>query len=290
MASMDVAVVDGQRLPPAPGLKGVCERCGAPAQAKCGPIVRWHWAHAGRRHCDPWMENEGPWHKAWKELFPFEWREVVARDHKGEKHVADVRRPDGVVIELQNSPMSIEEMQSRESFYGPRMIWIVNAQRFRDQLHILEALPNPDADFVADLEFVPPIPAALRNRVKIRSDGQSLMFYRRSDVFPDGGRTWELHSGRSLGGLVAENYIGHHHCVWIKPREVWKRAERTVVLDCGGGTLWAIRRYGVEQFFCVQRVAPGPFISSLLDGRMPELSSKRVSVGRYSSSTLPSEL
>lgn len=128
MPPMEVALVNGERATPAPGLKGECPLCGKPAQAKCGPIIRWHWAHAGRRHCDPWMENEGPWHRAWKALFPFEWQEVVAYDHTGEKHIADVKRPDGTVVELQNSPMSIEEMQSREDFYGDRMMWIVNAE------------------------------------------------------------------------------------------------------------------------------------------------------------------
>lgn len=143
MPSMEVALIDGGRKEPAPGLKGECQICGKPAQAKCGPIISWHWAHAGRRHCDPWMENEGPWHRAWKALFPFEWQEVVAHDHAGEKHIADVKRPDGTVIELQNSPMSIEEMFSREQFYGEKMIWIVNGEKFKEHIQIGDALPPP---------------------------------------------------------------------------------------------------------------------------------------------------
>ncbi|MBI6764484.1 hypothetical protein YA0059_06325 [Pseudomonas syringae] len=217
------------------------------------------------------MENEGPWHRAWKALFPFEWQEVAAHDAKGEKHIADVKRPDGMVIELQNSPMSIEEMESREAFYGERMVWIVNAEKFRSQITIQEALPNPQADFVADLIFVQPVPDPRTNNVVILGDGQSLMFFRRSDVWPDGKPTYQLHSGRSLGDLVVQNYVGHHLCVWLKPREVWKRANRLVVFDFGGEAMWEACHYGADRLFCVRRVSKSKLIQSLLDGKEPAL-------------------
>jgi len=274
MPSMEVALVGGARAAPAPGLKGECPLCGKPAQAKCGSIIRWHWAHAGRRHCDPWMENEGPWHRAWKALFPFEWQEVVAHDSTGEKHIADVRRPDGTVIELQNSPMSIDEMESREVFYGERMVWIVNAEKFRSQITIHEALPNPEADFVADLIFIQPIPGPRTNNVIIRGDGRSLMFFRRSDITSDGSPTYQLHSGSSLGDMVVKNYIGHHLCIWLKPREAWKRAKRLVIFDFGGETMWAACHYGVDKLFCLRRVSKSALIQSLLDGEEPVLSAK----------------
>lgn len=274
MPSMEVALVGGARAAPAPGLKGECPLCGKPAQAKCGPIIRWHWAHAGRRHCDPWMENEGPWHRAWKSLFPFEWQEVVAHDSTGEKHIADVRRPDGTVIELQNSPVSIDEMESREVFYGERMVWIVNAKKFRSQITIHEALPNPEADFVADLIFVQPILGPRTNNVIIRGDGRSLMFFRMSDIMSDGSPTYQLHSGSSLGDMVVKNYIGHHLCIWLKPREVWKRAKRLVIFDFGGETMWAACHYGVDKLFCLRRVSKSALIQSLLDGKEPVLSAK----------------
>lgn len=40
-----------------------------------------------------------------------------------------MKRPDGTVIELQNSPMSLGEMSSREQFYGKKMVWIVNGEK-----------------------------------------------------------------------------------------------------------------------------------------------------------------
>ena len=46
----------------------------------------------------------------------------------GEKHIADVRTPHGLVIEVQNSPLHPEEMRSRERFYK-KTVWIVNGDR-----------------------------------------------------------------------------------------------------------------------------------------------------------------
>lgn len=271
---MQIAEVGGVRLLPSPGLKGQCPLCGRSALAKCGDINRWHWSHAGRRHCDPWQENEGPWHRTWKSLFPLEMQEIVHYDEATtEKHIADIKRSDGWVIELQNSPMSIQEMESRESFYGDKMIWIVNAEKFRHHISIFEALPDPKADFVADLIIVQPHPQWKNNRVIIKGDGGSLMFWRRSDVRPDGTPTHELHSGGSLGDLVTRNYIGHHLCLWQHSREVWLRAKRTVVLDFGSEVMWAIRRYGVEQFFCLQKTLKSALIESLLARQSPTIGS-----------------
>jgi hypothetical protein len=97
--------------------------------AKCGRVKVWHWAHKGRLLCDPWWENETEWHRAWKNRFPLDWQEISQFDQlTGERHIADIKTPHGLVVELQNSPMSLEEMASRERFYG-EMIWIINGQR-----------------------------------------------------------------------------------------------------------------------------------------------------------------
>ncbi|MCE0902593.1 hypothetical protein LU676_07520 [Pseudomonas alloputida] len=259
---MDVAVVDGQRLPPAPGLKGVCERCGAPAQAKCGPIVRWHWAHAGRRHCDPWKENEGPWHRAWKELFPFEWRENVRFDlSTGEKHVADVQRADGLVIELQNSPMSLDEMRSREQFYGERMIWIVNAERFRSHISIGAALPAPEHPQLEEYQLALPIfgPNAAESW---------LGFFRRADL---NARTStrdlvELFHGKEFEALEG-SHRGHHAWSWKQPREVWLHAGQTVFFDFDGrGCLWALVNYKGHTGKAIYPVVRERFVQAALSG------------------------
>ena len=46
----------------------------------------------------------------------------------GEKHIADVKTPFGLVIEFQHSPIEQMEVESRETFYG-NMIWIVDGDR-----------------------------------------------------------------------------------------------------------------------------------------------------------------
>lgn len=199
-------------------------------------------------------------------------REIVHHDvATGEKHVADVKRADGLVIELQNSPMSIEEMESRERFYGEKMLWIVNAEMFAHNITTFEALPDPKADFVADLIIAQPRHEWLRNLVIVKGDGSTLMFHRRSDVWPDGKPTGEVHSGRSLGDLVTRHYLGHHLCLWKKPREVWMRSKRTTIFDFGSEVMWVACRYGVDEFFCLQKTLKSALIESLLAGDAPAI-------------------
>lgn len=126
---MKFALVNDVRAEPKPKLHGKCRYCGSDMISKCGKIKIWHWAHKSRRNCDAWWENETQWHRDWKNQFPSEWQEVIHFDERtGEKHIADVKSPSGLVVEFQHSPIQYEELQSREQFYGD-MIWIVNGSR-----------------------------------------------------------------------------------------------------------------------------------------------------------------
>ncbi len=126
---MKYALVDGKKTAPMPGLHGICNCCGSEMVAKCGRVKAWHWAHKSRTNCDPWWETEGEWHREWKDQFPEEWQEVVHVDEiTGERHIADIKTPSGLVIEFQHSPIKPEEMQSREQFYQ-NMIWVVDTDR-----------------------------------------------------------------------------------------------------------------------------------------------------------------
>ncbi len=125
---MKFSLVNGQRLEAQPGLSGECRGCRRPMVAKCGQIKMLHWAHSGRRVCDPWWENETEWHRTWKAHFPKEWQEVVHHAEDGGKHIADVKTDQDYVIEFQHSPMKPEERQSREDFYK-KMVWIVDGKR-----------------------------------------------------------------------------------------------------------------------------------------------------------------
>ncbi len=125
---MRSAIVEGQKSAPRPGLRGHCLSCGSDAVARCGKYVGWHWAHKSRVHCDPWWESETQWHLNWKGRFPAECQEVVLQDTQGEKHIADIRTPKGIVIEFQRSTIHPDEVDAREAFYQ-RMIWVVDGTK-----------------------------------------------------------------------------------------------------------------------------------------------------------------
>ncbi len=147
---MRYAIVDSERTEAQPGMRGICQCCGGQTIAKCGEHVVWHWAHKRKEDCDPWWETETEWHRTWKDRFPFDWQEVVHVDPKsGEKHIADVKTPSGLVIEMQNSPIHPKEMRSREEFYG-NMVWVVNGDRKgahgysqnSDKFHFIDGLSS----------------------------------------------------------------------------------------------------------------------------------------------------
>jgi hypothetical protein len=111
----------GKKVLATKGKEGVCPCCSKFVIAKCGELVTHHWAHSAG-DCDPWYEPETAWHIGWKNIFPKEEQEVVIKPHR-----ADVKTGH-CVIELQNSPISPEEIREREAFYG-RMIWIFNCKK-----------------------------------------------------------------------------------------------------------------------------------------------------------------
>lgn len=128
---MHFALVDNTRQAAAPGLAGNCPGCGQPVVAKCGTRRIWHWAHRGVRMCDQWWEPETDWHRAWKEHFDREWQEVIQFDPAtGEKHIADVRTANGLVVEFQHSALHPDERKAREAFHG-NMVWVVDGTRLK---------------------------------------------------------------------------------------------------------------------------------------------------------------
>ena len=130
---MKFALVNGVKTEAQPGLKGICLYCEKDRDmiAKCGKVKIWHWAHKSNASCDPWWENETPWHRAWKNHFPEAWQESSHVDSAtGEKHIADIKTAAGLVIEFQHSAIQPEEVQSREAFYK-NMVWVINGTRLK---------------------------------------------------------------------------------------------------------------------------------------------------------------
>jgi competence protein CoiA len=123
------ALVAGNRVTATPQQHGLCPQCRTPVVAKCGRLVRWHWAHQAA-DCDPWSQ-ESEWHLAWKSEAA-QTEIVITRN--GATHRADIVTPDDVVVELQNGYLSTEMIAAREAFYG-RMVWLYNTKRFYNNLH-----------------------------------------------------------------------------------------------------------------------------------------------------------
>ena len=116
-----LARVNGELSTAWPGFTGQCPQCASAVIAKCGHVNTWHWAHKAA-DCDTWAEPLTQWHADWQDRFPAEWCEVPLGDHR-----ADVRLPDGRVIEFQHSNLSVDEIRQREQHYGPRMVWVFDA-------------------------------------------------------------------------------------------------------------------------------------------------------------------
>jgi hypothetical protein len=111
------------------GQRGSCPCCRQTVVAKCGEVKIWHWAHLVAE-CDSWSEGETEWHLAWKTALaapPFDGRVEVPVERDGGLHRADVVLPNGLVVELQHSPIGTDEVGARECFYG-RMIWLFDAR------------------------------------------------------------------------------------------------------------------------------------------------------------------
>jgi competence protein CoiA len=122
----------GQRVKPQhSGELAVCECCGSEVHAKCGVINAWHWAHRVVEDCDVWSEPITEWHLGWQRyLEDHHDAEIEVPMRRGAQvHRADAQLPSGIVIELQHSAISVDEMAQREQFYGvDRMVWLFDAR------------------------------------------------------------------------------------------------------------------------------------------------------------------
>lgn len=125
---MKFALVNGEKREAEKRYKGFCPSCGSELIPRCGEVKIHHWAHKGVRNCDPWWENETPWHREWKGHFPKKWQEVVHFAGDGEKHIADVKTEKEWCIEFQHSYLKPAERRSRNEFYL-KLVWIVDGTR-----------------------------------------------------------------------------------------------------------------------------------------------------------------
>lgn len=105
--------------------------------------------------------GESIWHREWKEAFPVSFREKTFYSvEQGCHHRADVHTPCGTTIEFQHSPISLEELRSREAFY-PNLVWVVNGKKFKG-FKVLKHLPDVDDPQLAAYEFYTQIKLTIR--------------------------------------------------------------------------------------------------------------------------------
>lgn len=239
------------------GGRGVCEYCGKETIAKCGTKNIDHWSHKSLVHCDNWWENETKWHRDWKDEFPKEWQEIIHIDiNSNEKHIADVKTSKGLVIEFQNSPITPNELISREMFYK-NIIWIVNGEHFKKNFHILDKLPNPNSKFAEDLAFMPR-----------KKDHLGKAFYRYSENDPNATMVL-IHSNSEIQQEIDDNYLGHHIYDWTRPRTVWFESNKRIFIDFGEENLWELVTYDKRGLKCVRQHNKEHFINKA-NGKITE--------------------
>lgn len=108
------------------GQKAWCGICCSEVIGRKGEIREKHWAHSKKKDCDNWWEPITEWHLEWQNHFPPQNREVIISEG-GKTHRADIRLNNGMVIEIQHSPINPADINAREEFYGRNnMIWILD--------------------------------------------------------------------------------------------------------------------------------------------------------------------
>jgi competence protein CoiA len=243
---MQYAVVNEIKTEPLKGLKGICIGCGKQVLAKCGQVKIHHWAHTSIKDCDTWSEPETEWHREWKNRFPAEFREVCFTDKRtGEIHRADVHTNKGVTLEFQNSPISLEELKSREEFYS-NLIWIVNAKNFN--IVFTGNIPNPDDRILKDF---------------VMEGSLHVCYFKTKEIAAKTGDEDRLYSFGcpELKGL--ELSIKHCAFEWKNKHHGWLNTNMPTFLDLGDEFLYRLKERKQErsEFWYIEIVSKEKFIS-----------------------------
>lgn len=270
---MQLAFVDGEPTEPFPKGSGKCPMCASEMVAKCGPRVMHHWAHHQSRNCDPWWENETPWHREWKNLYPINCREVSHTADDGEIHRADVKTPTGIIVELQHSTMSDGERIARESFYK-NLVWVLDGSVFFQNFDIFHMLPAPESPIAQDIVW-----SKARRHMEGANRG---LFFRVSEAREeDPSATKATVRGgwiRSLSEIeeeVALSYRGHHQYDWVRPRRTWLYAKCPVYIDFGDEHLAKLGVYDDSGLPCIQFVSKRKFLhDSMHEKRSEDIATK----------------
>lgn len=231
--------------------------------AKCGPRILHHWAHFGRRQCDPWWENETVWHREWKNHFPEECREVSHIAPDGEIHRADVKTLTGIVIEVQHSSMTDVERSSREAFYR-NMVWVIDARPFAQNLDLYHLLPDPTSDIAKDIVWV-----KAKRHLHGANEGIFFLLSEFREEYPNATKRQVncglYHFMHEIEEPINASYRGHHQYDWVRPRNTWLSASAPVYLDLGKEWLARLETYDDSGLHCVRLVSKRKFIHDVMN-------------------------
>lgn len=122
------------------GERAFCPVCKNEVVGKIYSIRINHWAHLVKSEsdCDSWYEPITEWHLNWQNLFPEQNREVTITENNI-SHRADILLNNELVIEFQNSPIKIREVERREAFYNKndrKLIWVLNGNSLAESTTI----------------------------------------------------------------------------------------------------------------------------------------------------------
>lgn len=259
---MQYALVAGVRREASVGIGGTCPACGSATVARCGTRKIHHWAHRALKDCDQWWENETDWHRAWKNHYPAECREVVHFAPDGEIHRSDIKTPGGIYIEVQHSHLPEPERLAREAFYG-NLIWVLDGRSFRKSFEVCHELPHPRSLLAEDIVW-----CAAHRRMKGLNSG---MFYRLSQNGPatkanfhSVQRFVQINPACEIQAEVQQNYVGHHQFYWTRPHESWLASGSPVYIDFGDEVLLRLQVYDESGLRCVRLVSRTAFLKATL--------------------------
>lgn len=259
--TMQYALIHGIRSMAVKKANGICPICSDPVIAKCGPRIIHHWAHKGRRDCDPWWENETEWHRSWKNLFSEECREISHTAPNGEIHRADIKTPSGIYIEVQHSSMTDEERISRENFYQ-NLIWIIDGSVFLKNFSLYHMLPNPTSELGRDLVWAKTKRSLAGTHQGLCSSITANRAYQPAVT----KRTFQgglLEKPHKIMPKVAADYFGHHQYDWVRPRKTWLDASCPVYIDFGQDILFKLELYDETGLPCVRVISKKIFLSEV---------------------------
>ncbi len=176
----------------------------------------------------------------------------------GEMHRADIKTPNGIVIEIQHSSMKDDERIAREDFYK-NLVWVIDGSVFKQNFDIYHMLPDPESELAQDIVW---------SKAKRHMEGANRgIFFRLSEGLLDdpsvtkstlrGG--W-YHFINEVEDELNRSYKGHHQYDWVRPRNTWLEANCPVYIDFDDDFLVKLEVYDESGLECIRLISKQKFV------------------------------